>query len=95
MIGSLSRFVAGALAPLNGLLLIANNRKLLRLAILPFVASLLVFVVGLAIGLPFVTAQVAPLTRGALSLFDVNLASKIGVQFSCGPPWHSHSCLFS
>ncbi len=76
MIRSMSRFIAGGLAPFNGLLIIANHRALRRLAILPFVISLLVFTFGLTLGLPFITSRVAPFTRAVLSFLDFKATSK-------------------
>lgn len=68
MSGFLSQLIAGALSPLVGFLLIANTRSLAKLAFLPFLISLVVFVVGLAFGLPFVTGLVAPFTQSFMNL---------------------------
>ena len=70
------RFIAGVLAPYAGLLLIANHRTLLRVAMIPFIVSLLVFVVGLSVGLPFITGLVSPFVRNVVGFFGFKTGSQ-------------------
>lgn len=72
-----SQFLFGFSAPFVGALMIARQRSLFRLSILPFVFTVFIFVVGLALGLPFITKLVQPFTQGLLSF--------LGFKTSGGP----------
>jgi CysZ protein len=62
----LSKLVSGFLSPLIGASLIVTHRSLRRLALLPFLITVFIFVFGLAAGLPFITSMVAPFTKALL-----------------------------
>lgn len=47
-------FGQGFLSPIRGLELIASNRRVRRLAIVPFALTFLVFIAGVFLGLPFI-----------------------------------------
>lgn len=78
MTGFASEFLAGLLAPFVGALMIANQRALFRLAIVPFVITVLILTVGLAYGLPFITGLVVPFTNSLLTFFGLKLNSGAG-----------------
>ncbi len=62
----LAKFIAGFFTPLKGAILIVEHQSLRRLALLPFLITLVVFVFGLAIGLPLITMYVTPFTKTLL-----------------------------
>lgn len=74
----LAKLVAGFLAPIVGATLIVRHRELRRLALLPFLLTLVVFVFGLAIGLPFITMSVVPFTKTLLGWTGWRAASTPG-----------------
>jgi uncharacterized protein involved in cysteine biosynthesis len=76
------KLTLGFLAPLIGASLIMTQPSLRRLALLPFLITVLVFVFGLAMGLPFITGLVAPFTHWLLTLFGVRLTSSNGEVFA-------------
>jgi uncharacterized protein involved in cysteine biosynthesis len=76
------KFTSGFLSPLVGASLLVTNRTLRRLAFLPFVATVFVFVFGLSLGLPLITSAVTPFTQRLLAFFGVRLSSSNGVVLS-------------
>lgn len=82
MISFARKFWLGFMTPLAGLNLIVSSHRIRRLAILPFFLTLIVFVVGLALGLPFITSLVAPFTAWIVSLFKVKPTSDTALWMS-------------
>jgi uncharacterized protein involved in cysteine biosynthesis len=82
MIGFAKKFALGFLTPLAGMTLILESHRIRRLAILPFVLTLILFLVGLALGLPFITSLVAPFTKWIVSLFSVKATSNFAITLS-------------
>lgn len=77
-----NQFLLGLSAPFVGALLIARHRSLFRLAVLPFVFTVLIFAVGLAFGLPFVTRLVEPFTQGLLTFFGFKTSAGAGAALT-------------
>ncbi len=82
MIGFARKFSLGFSTPLIGLTLILESHRVRRLAIIPFILTLLVFMVGLALGLPFITSLVAPFTAWLVSLLKIKPTSDWAVGLS-------------
>lgn len=57
------KLAAGFLSPLVGFWLIVTDPALRRLSFAPFLITALIFIVGLALGLPFLTSLVAPFSQ--------------------------------
>lgn len=68
----------GFAAPLRGFRLIMKHRSVRRMAILPFLLSFLVFIVGLSIGAPFLIASVPVWSAGAVSVLGLTAVSFLG-----------------
>lgn len=83
MIGFAHKFFLGFSTPLVGLTLILESHRIRRLSIIPFILTLIVFVVGLALGLPFITGLVAPFTQWIVSV----VTSKPTSEFAVGLSW--------
>jgi uncharacterized protein involved in cysteine biosynthesis len=56
----------GVLIPVRGVSILSSNASIRRLALLPFIVTLLIFIAGLSWGLPFVTGLVQPTTTWVL-----------------------------
>lgn len=80
--GSVGAFIRGFLSPLIGASLIVKHRTLRRLAFLPFVLTVLVFIFGLGLGLPFITSTVTPFTKWILTVCGARLATRSGETLS-------------
>lgn len=78
----LSKLVGGFLSPLAGAALIIQHRALRRLALLPFIITVFVFIFGLAAGLPVITMYVTPFTKMLLGWFGVRASSAQGEMFA-------------
>lgn len=61
----------GFSAPLTGLTMIAGSNAIRRLAVLPFILTLFIFLIGLALGLPFITGLVMPFTTWLIEFFGM------------------------
>lgn len=72
-----SEVMLGILASVRGVTIMASNTSIRRLAILPFFITLVIFVVGLAWGLPFVTSFVAPTTSWILKALTIRSGSSL------------------
>lgn len=83
MIGFAHKFSLGFSTPFVGISLIVGSHSIRRLSIIPFILTLLVFSVGLALGLPFITSLVAPFTSWIVSA----VTSKPTSDFAVGLSW--------
>ncbi len=94
-VGQFARhFIRGFQSPLIGASLIVTNRTLRRLAFLPFIMTVVVFIFGLGLGLPFITSTVTPFTHWFLELLEVRLSSPAGEALSSIIPFSSGLHLF-
>lgn len=57
------KFARGFAVPLKGALILANHRKLQKYAFAPFAVTTVIFITGLAAGLPVITQAVTPVAH--------------------------------
>jgi CysZ protein len=77
----LAKLVAGLLAPINGASLIIQHPALRRLALIPFLLTIVVFIFGLAFGLPVITMFVTPFTKTLMGWIGLRPTSSQGEWF--------------
>lgn len=87
MIRAVRKFIWGLLSPISGVALILESKRVRRLAIVPFILTILVFVVGLATGLPFITGLVAPFTENIVSFVASLFGMKPSSDFAVALSW--------
>jgi len=83
----LSKLVCGFLSPLVGASLVVRHRTFRRLALLPFIITVFVFIFGLAAGLPLITTFVSPFTKTLAGWFGFRANSPQGEMFTTALPF--------